>query len=124
MKWWIALPATAVVVAAAGAERHVHVHTERLSHATTLRRSAHTEAPIELPAPSLAARRARGCAIGRAAAPSAQLLRWKGRPSSSSLRAVCSGVMSRMQAMARRSSARMVMTRPLKSWRCTWIMRK
>ena len=33
-----------------------------------------------------------------------------------------SGVTPKRQAMARTSSARMVIIRPLKSWRCTWIM--
>ena len=35
---------------------------------------------------------------------------------------MASGVTPKRQAMARRSSARMVIIRPLKSWRCTWIM--
>ena len=43
-------------------------------------------------------------------------------PSSSSRVPMLSGVTPNRQAMARTSSARMVIIRPLKSWRCTWIM--
>src|SRR3984957_17885408 len=46
------------------------------------------------------------------------------RPSSSSRRPIASGVTPKRHAIARRSSARIVIIRPLKSWRCTWIMLK
>ncbi len=44
------------------------------------------------------------------------------RPRSSRRSVAESTPTPRMQAMARRSSLRMVSTRPLKSWRCTWII--
>ena len=46
------------------------------------------------------------------------------RPISSRRTSAASSPTPRMQAMARMSSRRMVSTRPLKSWRCTWIIRR
>ncbi len=44
---------------------------------------------------------------------------WSLRPSSSRRLPISSAVISKRQAIARRSSARMVIILPLKSWRCT-----
>ena len=44
------------------------------------------------------------------------------RPSSSSRRTMPSASVPKRHAMARRSSPRIVSMRPLKSWRCTWII--
>ena len=87
------------VVAAGRAERHVHVHPEPIAHSR-----------VHDPRNPQAMYSRRGGQADRR------------RPRSSRRRRMPSADRSNRQPMARTSSARMVSMRPLKSWRCTWIM--